>query len=198
MNRQSQPYSDPYLTGVGLGAVLLASYVLVGRGLGASGAFSSIIASVGALFLGKERASASPAIVPYLTNGAGRPLHDWIVLEVLGVALGGFPLPGLPGGFISASSGLAVTQNGPNRMGRHRRCTSWELAQKLARADAPAARRSPRSAALRRKLDIHCNMFCRRLSAGAVRQEVVAMIAPLTETGHIGAAGPSSLRRCWA
>ena len=29
-------YSDPYLAGIGLGLVLLASFVLAGRGLGAS------------------------------------------------------------------------------------------------------------------------------------------------------------------
>lgn len=113
MNRQSQPYSDPYLTGVGIGAVLLASYVLIGQGLGASGAFSSIIASVGALLMGKERASASPAIVPYLTQGVGRPLHDWIVLEVLGIALGGFLSAYLAGRLHPRiERGRHITQNG--------------------------------------------------------------------------------------
>ena len=37
---------NPYLAGIGLGLVLLASFVLVGRGLGASGAFNSVIAWV--------------------------------------------------------------------------------------------------------------------------------------------------------
>lgn len=37
--RPSKPYSDPYVAGIGLGLVLLAAFVLVGRGLGASGAF---------------------------------------------------------------------------------------------------------------------------------------------------------------
>ena len=35
---------NPYLAGIGLGLVLLAAFVLVGRGLGASGAFNSAIA----------------------------------------------------------------------------------------------------------------------------------------------------------
>ena len=35
---------NPYLAGIGLGLVLLAAFVLVGRGLGASGAFNAIIA----------------------------------------------------------------------------------------------------------------------------------------------------------
>ena len=39
-----RPYSNPYLAGIGLGLVLLAAFVLMGRGLGASGAFSSLVA----------------------------------------------------------------------------------------------------------------------------------------------------------
>ena len=35
--RVAQPYMNPYLAGIGLGLVLLAAFVLVGRGLGASG-----------------------------------------------------------------------------------------------------------------------------------------------------------------
>ena len=42
--RVAQPYMNPYLAGIGLGLVLLAAFVLVGRGLGASGAFNSAIA----------------------------------------------------------------------------------------------------------------------------------------------------------
>ena len=37
----ARPYADPYMAGVGLGLVLLAAFVLVGRGLGASGAFGA-------------------------------------------------------------------------------------------------------------------------------------------------------------
>ena len=37
-------YMNPYLAGVGLGLVLLAAFVVMGRGLGASGAFSSTVA----------------------------------------------------------------------------------------------------------------------------------------------------------
>ena len=39
-----QPYMNPYLAGIGLGVTLLAAFVFVGRGLGASGAFNSVIA----------------------------------------------------------------------------------------------------------------------------------------------------------
>ena len=36
----AQPYWSPYISGIGLGLVLLAAFVIMGRGLGASGAFS--------------------------------------------------------------------------------------------------------------------------------------------------------------
>ena len=36
----ARPYSNPYLSGFGLGLVLLAAFVVMGRGLGASGAFA--------------------------------------------------------------------------------------------------------------------------------------------------------------
>jgi uncharacterized protein len=42
--KDRQPYMNPYLAGIGLGLTMLAAFVLVGRGLGASGAFSSAIA----------------------------------------------------------------------------------------------------------------------------------------------------------
>lgn len=58
-------YADPYLAGAGLGLVLLAAFVLVGRGLGASGAFASVAAgSVQAL--APEAAAASPLFAHYL------------------------------------------------------------------------------------------------------------------------------------
>jgi hypothetical protein len=39
--RAPRPYANPYVAGTGLGLVLLAAFVLAGRGLGASGAFAS-------------------------------------------------------------------------------------------------------------------------------------------------------------
>src|SRR3982751_2146115 len=44
-DKTARPYADPYLTGVVLGLVLLAAFVLVGRGLGATGAFASVAAT---------------------------------------------------------------------------------------------------------------------------------------------------------
>jgi uncharacterized membrane protein YedE/YeeE len=90
MTRPSQQYMDPYLAGTGIGLVLLSSYVLVGRGLGASGAFASVVAAATAAVLGTAHAAAAPATAPYLVAGIASPLHDWLVLELAGVAAGGF------------------------------------------------------------------------------------------------------------
>ena len=90
MSRKINPYSDPYFAGVGIGLVLLAAYVIAGRGLGASGAFASVAAALTAVVYGNTAAAASPALAPYLTDGLLSPLRDWLVLELAGVILGGF------------------------------------------------------------------------------------------------------------
>lgn len=92
-----RPYTDPYLAGIGVGLVLLAAYAVVGQGLGASGAFASVIASSTAAVQGTARAAASPAVAPYLPNGIASPLQDWLVLELAGVMLGGFASAWLAG-----------------------------------------------------------------------------------------------------
>src|SRR5687767_3487277 len=90
MIRSPRPYTDPYLAGVGVGMVLLAAYVVVGQGLGASGAFASVVASGTAAIQGTTRAATLPALAPYLPLGVASPLRDWLVLELLGVVAGGF------------------------------------------------------------------------------------------------------------
>jgi uncharacterized membrane protein YedE/YeeE len=92
-----QPYTDPYLAGIGIGLVLLAAYVTVGQGLGASGAFASVVASGTAAVQGTARAAASPAVAPYLPDGIASPLRDWLVLELAGVVAGGFTSAWLAG-----------------------------------------------------------------------------------------------------
>jgi uncharacterized membrane protein YedE/YeeE len=82
-------YADPYLAGVGIGCVLLAAYVLAGQGLGASGAFASVAAALTATAVGTSHAVALPAVAPYLPDGIASPLRDWLVWELLGVAIGG-------------------------------------------------------------------------------------------------------------
>ncbi len=85
--RRERPYSDPYLAGIGLGLVLLAAFVIMGRGLGASGAFAASAAGVVAA-ASPSRAAANPIFAGYL-GGAG-PWFDWLLFEIAGVMIGGF------------------------------------------------------------------------------------------------------------
>jgi uncharacterized membrane protein YedE/YeeE len=87
--KTAQPYSNPYLTGLGLGLVLLAAFVIMGRGLGASGAASTIV-SVGVNAVAPEHANQNEFYKEYLGDGTTNPLKDWLVFEVLGVLVGGF------------------------------------------------------------------------------------------------------------
>lgn len=96
--REPKPYMNPYLAGVGIGVALLAAFVIMGRGLGASGAFSSMVAA-GAQAVVPEHAAASAPYAGYLGDGATSPLRDWLVFEILGVTVGGLLSATLAGRF---------------------------------------------------------------------------------------------------
>ncbi len=87
--KPAQPYWNPYLAGVGLGLVLLTSFVVMGRGLGASGAFASVLTTGLHAVVPGHVASTAP-FAEYLGNGTTSPLKDWLVFEILGVIVGGF------------------------------------------------------------------------------------------------------------
>jgi uncharacterized protein len=104
--RQPQPYMNPLLAGVGLGLVLLAAFVLVGRGLGASGAFNSVLAwAVSAV--APEHAKANEFLAGYLHDDGSSPLKAWLVFEVLGLSAGAW-LSGYFGGRLGVT-----TEKGP-------------------------------------------------------------------------------------
>ncbi len=84
-----QPYWNPYLAGFGLGLVLLSSFVIMGRGLGASGAFTTATATLMRLVAPAHTAN-NALYANYLGDGTHSPLLDWLVFEVLGVIVGGF------------------------------------------------------------------------------------------------------------
>ena len=83
-----KPYSNPYLSGFGLGLVLLAAFVVMGRGLGASGAFADAAAATAATVT-PDAARANDYFARYL-NAGGSPRLDWLVVELIGVTIGGF------------------------------------------------------------------------------------------------------------
>lgn len=86
MTNPGKPFWNPYLAGIALGLVLLAAYVTMGFGLGASNAsYRLAVAAVGAAAPGHVQ--SVPALAA--TVGTRGALDHWIVFEVLGVALGG-------------------------------------------------------------------------------------------------------------
>jgi len=105
--RNPEPYWNPYVAGVGLGLVLLASFVIMGRGLGATGAFSAAIAA-GVNQVAPEHAHSSEYYIKYVGDGTANPLKDWLVFEILGVIVGGF-LSGVLAGRVKKS-----IEKGPN------------------------------------------------------------------------------------
>jgi integral membrane sensor domain MASE1 len=72
-----------------LGMVLLATIVITGRGLGASGAVKDVaIATVDAV--APAHARSSPFYKLYVGPGKESPMKSWLVFEVAGVIIGAF------------------------------------------------------------------------------------------------------------
>lgn len=80
-------YWSPYLAGLGIGLTLLASFYILGSGLGASGAFSRITA---ALFhaAAPSYTEAHPYFKTYFVEGQSL-LKDWMIFMVAGIFAGG-------------------------------------------------------------------------------------------------------------
>lgn len=77
----AQPYWNPYLVGLVLGLVLLATYLVTGRGLGASSAFAAASAWIAGLF-SVEHVLGNPVHARYWNEGA--PLLSWTVFLLIG------------------------------------------------------------------------------------------------------------------
>ncbi|MGQ1945900.1 YeeE/YedE thiosulfate transporter family protein [Geofilum sp. OHC36d9] len=86
---KTNQYMDPYLAGILLGLVLLATVYITGRGLGASGAVKSVVAS------GVKATAPShyESVAVYRAYAAEHPdgtMKSWLVFEMLGVIIGAF------------------------------------------------------------------------------------------------------------
>lgn len=88
LHAKPQKYWPPYLAGLGLGIVLLLSYLIAGQGLGSSGAFARLEYFIFHLFA-PETVEANPVMGRYFSGGAN-PLNNYLVFLVLGVFTGGF------------------------------------------------------------------------------------------------------------
>jgi uncharacterized membrane protein YedE/YeeE len=82
-----RPFWNPYVAGVFLGLVLLASFLVMGFGLGSSGAVTRF--AVAAAHLVAPKAVETNAYFSQYYGPGKHVLEDWLVFEVLGVFLGG-------------------------------------------------------------------------------------------------------------
>ncbi len=81
----AQPFMNPYLAGFLLGLVLLATYVVTGRGLGATAGFAGLATWL-AGFAGVEHLQASGVHMKYWNEGA--PLLNWTLFLLAGAVVG--------------------------------------------------------------------------------------------------------------
>jgi uncharacterized protein len=110
--RQGQPYWNPYLAGFVLGLVLLAAFVVMGRGLGVSGAVTSAVVT-GTNAVAPAHLADNAYARAYLGDGSTSPLKDWLVIEVVGVILGGLVSGVLAGRFRwSVEKGPRISNTG--------------------------------------------------------------------------------------
>ena len=86
---RSRRYLNPYLGGVLLGLVLLAANFVSGRGLGASGAIKSVVATT-IETVDKDAVNTMPFMAEYAESHSGSPMRSWLVFQMLGVIVGGF------------------------------------------------------------------------------------------------------------
>ena len=86
---KSRPYMNPYFAGFLLGMVLLASIYITGRGLGASGAMKSVVATT-VRETAPEHYESKTVYREYEQAHPEGPMKSWLVFEVLGVLVGAF------------------------------------------------------------------------------------------------------------
>jgi len=112
MNSTVRPYWPPVIAGMALGLALLATFLLTGHGLGASGFFTRLTAWLGGE-LARPATEANSYLGPFLKAGA--PLANWISWEIVGVLLGGF-LAAVAGGRFRLRLDGATNLSGGGRM----------------------------------------------------------------------------------
>ena len=104
--KAAQPYMNPYLAGIGLGLVLLSAFVVMGRGLGASGAFTAV-AAWGWNAFDPAYVEGNEFLQRYIGDGSTHPLKTWLVFEVLGLFVGAL-ISGLLAGRVAV-----IVEKGP-------------------------------------------------------------------------------------
>ncbi|MCB1173844.1 MAG: YeeE/YedE family protein [Leptospiraceae bacterium] len=110
---KAKPYMNPYIAGFFLGLVLLLTFYVTGRGLGASGAIKSGVIQV-VEWVTPSHFAATEFYKEYQTEHPRGPLHSWLVFEIIGVIVGAFI-----SGMISNRLGFSVNK-GPGVINRTR------------------------------------------------------------------------------
>lgn len=88
ITERSKRYSNPYLSGFLLGMVLLATFYITGRGLGASGAMkSTVVTAVNTV--AHTHADKSPYYSKFISDD-DHPMNNFLVFEIIGVLAGAF------------------------------------------------------------------------------------------------------------
>lgn len=89
MLSKGNQYMNPYLGGVLLGLVLLATFYISGRGLGASGAIKSVVAT-SVETIAPNYAASTTFHADYIEHNPGGPFNNWLFIQLMGVLVGGF------------------------------------------------------------------------------------------------------------
>jgi len=85
---RSKKYLNPYLGGFLLGILLLLTFYITGRGLGASGAIkSTVVTAVNTV--APTHAEESTYYSKFISDDK-HPMNTWLVFEIIGVLAGAF------------------------------------------------------------------------------------------------------------
>jgi len=85
--KKEDDFANPYLAGIALGLVLLSAFLVMGNGLGASGAANRL--GIATLDTVAEQHVDGNAYMAKTKVGVRNSLDNWFVFEILGVFLGG-------------------------------------------------------------------------------------------------------------
>ncbi len=84
---RSKNYFNPYFGGVMVGLLLLATFYITGRGLGASGAVKNTVVTT-VHSIAPDHAKDSEYMSKFISDDK-HPMNTWLVFEVLGILAGG-------------------------------------------------------------------------------------------------------------
>jgi uncharacterized membrane protein YedE/YeeE len=105
-------YWSPYAAGAAIGLTLLATILVLGGGLGASGAVARLVAAV-FHSIAPEAAESHAYFRTYFAGGRS-PLQDWMLYQLAGVFLGGLV------GALTAGRWRPGLEKGPTAARAHR------------------------------------------------------------------------------